>query len=236
MEKLPQDTVDNLYYEVATPDSVPEKIMIAARDAMCRLYFENFGASPDDRIIDIGVSDVITGGDNIIERRHPFPATITAVGLGHGEAFCKAFPSVEYLQIETGTSLPFADRHFTTAVSNAVLEHVGSDEEQEKFVAEMVRVSERVFLTVPNRYFFVEHHTLLPLLHWMDWSFRLGCKVFNKDKWMDRSVLILMTKSRLETIARRIKTPVEWSIGYTGLAAGPFSSNLFLIIKRRSLD
>jgi hypothetical protein len=34
-------------------------------------------------------------------------------------------------------------------------------------VAEAVRVSSRVFLTTPNRWFPVELHTRLPLVHWL---------------------------------------------------------------------
>lgn len=226
------NTVDDMYYEVAKPASVAERVMIAARDAMYRTFVAMHGVSADDRIIDVGVSDVVTGGDNMIERKHPFPATITAAGLGSGEAFCEAFPAIRYVQVKPGEPLPFADRQFKTAISNAVLEHVGSRQEQQRFVDELVRISDEVFLAVPNRYFFIEHHTLFPVVHWLNWSFGLACRLAGKNKWAQESALILMSHKRLTEIAGRIAAPVSWKVGYTGIKAGPFSSNLFLSIRR----
>ena len=38
---------------------------------------------------------------------------------------------------------------------------------QRTFVAEALRVGGRVFLTTPNRWFPIEVHTRLPLVHWL---------------------------------------------------------------------
>jgi hypothetical protein len=51
--------------------------------------------------------------------------------------------------------------------SNAVIEHVGGHERQQAFVRESLRVGRRVFLTTPNRWFPIEVHTRLPLVHWL---------------------------------------------------------------------
>ena len=48
-----------------------------------------------------------------------------------------------------------------------MIEHVGGRERQEAFVDEALRVGRRVFLTTPNRWFPVEVHTKLPLVHWL---------------------------------------------------------------------
>ena len=48
-----------------------------------------------------------------------------------------------------------------------MIEHVGGEEEQRRFVAETLRVGRRVFLTTPNRWFRVEVHTRLPFVHWL---------------------------------------------------------------------
>lgn len=227
-------TVDDLYYEVAKPNTLAEKVMIAARDAIYRTYSGLYGASAQDSILDVGVSDVVTNGDNMLERKHPHPGAITAAGLGEGAAFRAAFPEVAYVQVQPDAPLPFADRQFDVAVSNAVLEHVGSRPAQERFVAELLRVGRNVFLTVPNRYFFVEHHTLLPLLHWSDATFPLACRLTGKTKWAQPETLILMTRRRLAEIATRLVGPEGWTVGHTGIAAGPCSSNLYLNIRRRA--
>ena len=64
-------------------------------------------------------------------------------------------------------ALPFADQAFDVVFSNAVIEHVGDVGRQRQFVAEALRVGRRVFITTPNRWFPIEVHTRLPLVHWL---------------------------------------------------------------------
>ena len=45
------------------------------------------------------------------------------------------------------------DGTFDVVFSNAVIEHVGGEEEQLRFVAEALRVGRRAFITTPNRLF-----------------------------------------------------------------------------------
>lgn len=69
-----------------------------------------------------------------------------------------------------GIQLPFDDKYFDIIWSNAVIEHVGSDR-QLNFLNEMIRVSKKVFLTTPNKFFPVETHTTLVFLHYFDIAF-----------------------------------------------------------------
>jgi SAM-dependent methyltransferase len=181
--------------------------------------------SAADRIIDVGVSDVVGAGANALERLYPHSHNITAVGLGEGQEFVAAFPSVAYRQVEPHAPLPF-DRHaFDIAWANAVLEHVGSPEKQQAFLADLSRVAKHVFITVPNRFFPVEHHTALPLAAWNDKIFRAACRVTRASEWADPANLILMSRRRLAALCPPGRPK---RIGYTGLRLGPFSSNLFL--------
>lgn len=67
-----------------------------------------------------------------------------------------------------GTALPFRDGAFDVALSNAVVEHVGGAREAAKLLDESRRVSRRFAVhTTPNRWFPVETHTLVPLVHWL---------------------------------------------------------------------
>ena len=64
-----------------------------------------------------------------------------------------------------GRDFPFGDQTFEWVFSNAVIEHVGGHEDQLYFLKEMLRVGRNIFFTTPNRYFPVELHTNVPLLH-----------------------------------------------------------------------
>jgi ubiquinone/menaquinone biosynthesis C-methylase UbiE len=217
--------VDGKFYEVAAPRSLGEKLLIAARDRIYRDFLELCTPRHGDAILDVGVSDVVTEGANVLERCYPYPEDITALGLGDGAEFHKAWPAVRYLQIAPNTRLPFADRSFRLATANAVLEHVGSRDDQRFFVRELCRVAEEVFITVPNRFFPVEHHTAIPLAHYWDRSFRTACRILNKAEWSREENLILMRWSGLAALAPEVPGA---TVGYTGIRLGPFSSNLFL--------
>lgn len=225
------ELADRQYYEVAKPLSFAERVVVAARDRIYRDLLDTCQPSAKTRILDVGVSDVINDAANVLERKLSFPENITAVGLGEGSDFRAEFPKVRYTQIVAGAPLPFADDSFDIATSNAVLEHVGSHDQQLRFVAEHVRVAKLVFITVPHRYFPVEHHTGFPLLHYADGTFKIACRATGKEKWAQPETLIMMDWQRLKSLVPAGRSS---RIFYTGLKMGPFSSNLALVIDRRT--
>jgi 2-polyprenyl-3-methyl-5-hydroxy-6-metoxy-1,4-benzoquinol methylase len=117
-------------------------------------------------IIDIGVNThEYSENDNLLERLYSYPENITAVGLeSDWTEFQTRYPKVK-TQTADGTKLPFADESFDIAYSNAVIEHVGTREQQIAFLREMKRIARRGYLTTPNRLFPIEVHTRTPLLH-----------------------------------------------------------------------
>lgn len=220
------EVVDRKYYQAVPADSFAERILVAARQRILRDLMACMRPAATDRILDVGVSDVINDGANVLERSYPHRDKITACGIGQGQDFQVAFPEVNYVRIEPNARLPFGDGSFDIATSNAVLEHVGSFENQALFVRELCRVARRVFISVPNRYFPIEHHTALPLVHYNDALFRLACRITGKSEWTREENLILMTRKRLWTLAEPVKKTA--TVGYTGLPLGPLSSNLYL--------
>src|SRR6266436_5854265 len=67
-----------------------------------------------------------------------------------------------------GRDLPFESRSFDWVFSNAVIEHVGSWEDQIRFANEIRRVSSKgYFVTTPNKFFPLEPHTLLPFYQFL---------------------------------------------------------------------
>ena len=220
--------VDGRYYEVVKTGGVAARLARIARERMHALFLELCAPGSDTRILDVGVSDVLRDEANMLERSHAWPEAITAVGLGEARAFQAAFPAVLYQRIAAGMPLPFADGAFDIAVSNAVLEHVGSAAAQRAFLAELFRVGRRVFVTVPNRFFPIEHHTAIPLAHWSDRTFPPVCRALGKPLWGEASSLILMSRRRLAGLCPPGRVV---QIGTTGLRLGVFSSNLYLFAR-----
>ena len=216
---------DGQYYEVATPGSLSEKLVAVARDQVYADFLRLCEPNASDTILDVGVSDVVGDAANVIERRYSVQNKITAVGLGQGDAFKVSFPKIQYHQIAANQALPFGDGSFDIVTANAVLEHVGSTQNQHFFISELMRVGKRVYVTVPHRFFPVEHHTAIPFFHWFDATFPLACRALGKEKWAASENLILMSRQRLKDASPKNRT-IE--IGMTGIMLGPCSSNLYL--------
>jgi len=227
------DRLDQRYYQSVPPRSLRERLLVAARD---RIYDDFLHACRPQRyhtILDVGVSDIVNDAANMVERKYPYPDRITAAGLSSAREFRDAFPQVTYTRIEANRPLPFADAAFDIATSNAVLEHVGSRAHQAKFLHELARVARRVFISVPNRYFPVEHHTAIPMLHFWDVTFRIACLCLEKEEWSEASNLILMSKSSLAAL---VPPGVRARVGYTGIRLGRCSSNVFLLLEHGNGD
>lgn len=123
---------------------------------------------PTDTLLDVGAtSDQNYATSNYVEAWYPYKDRITAVGVDDASFLERAYPGLTYCRAD-GRRLPFAASSFDVVHSSAVLEHVGSFANQKDFIAELTRVAKRVvFLTTPNRWFPVEFHSVLPLLHWL---------------------------------------------------------------------
>lgn len=108
------------------------------------------------------------------------------------------------LSVTMEKNFPFTDKCFDIAHSNAVIEHVGSFEAQEHFFKEMVRVSKRGMITTPNKYFPVETHTKVPLLHWMGKEkFDRFLTVIGKD-WATGEYMYLLSERDLKLLVMRV--------------------------------
>ena len=73
-----------------------------------------------------------------------------------------------------GCQLPFRDKSFDVVFSNSVIEHLGDARKHEQYAQEIARVGVRYFVQTPNRWFPVEPHLLMPLLHFLPRAWQRG--------------------------------------------------------------
>ncbi len=215
-------TFDQQYFQVVEPGGLAERMLLKARGEIYKDFIAMCRPDQTTTILDVGVSDVVKDASNFLEQAYPHPGQITAAGIGTGQGVAEAYGLGGFVQIEPNARMPFEDKAFDIAVSNAVIEHTGSRENQARFFEELSRVAKQVFLTAPNRYFPVEHHTAIPIFHFWRPTFELACKGLRKDEWLDPANLILTGIDDLRKLSPTAR------LGYTGLKLGPFSSNLFL--------
>lgn len=149
-----------------------DAVSLRSRKRKLRLLLEELRPTAETTVLDVGADELGFGeGDgcgtlNFLEELYPWPERITALGLHEGAGFRARYPRLRYVQGDA-CALPFGDGEFDIVFSNAVIEHVGGRERQRALVSEALRVGRRVFVTTPNRWFPVEVHTRLPLVHWL---------------------------------------------------------------------
>ena len=158
----------NAQYNVAAADSPSARVIGLMRRRMYERFLELAAVRPEDEILDVGAtSDRGYEWSNYLEAWYPHKARVTAVGLDDAGFLTREYPGLSFCRAN-GLSLPFRDGAFDVVHSSAVLEHVGSAANQSAFIAELMRVARRaVFMTTPNRWFPIEPHSGLPLVHWL---------------------------------------------------------------------
>ena len=119
----------------------------------------------DTKVLDIGVTSDQSLDSNFFEEYYPHKNKITAFGQEDVFFLEKKYKGLKYMK-GNAYNLPFADKEFDMAFCSAVIEHVGSKNNQIKLISEAVRVSKVAVITTPNRFYPLEFHTLTLFLHW----------------------------------------------------------------------
>jgi len=86
-----------------------------------------------------------------------------------------------------------------------VLEHVGNKKDQVMFIKEIKRVSRKAFVTTPNRYFPVEVHTRVPLLHFLPKPFFDSYLKLIGKKWATGNYMNLLSLADIKELLRLAK-------------------------------
>jgi len=218
-----------------------DAISIRSRTRKLALFLDEMRPDAATTVLDVGVDEVSLGEaggqggcttHNLLEERYPWPGRLTALGLHDGARFRERYPQIAYVQGDA-CALPFPDESFDVVHSNAVIEHVGGRERQAAFVDEALRVGRRVFLTTPNRWFPVEVHTRLPLVHWLPKpTFRGLLRRMRHEFFADEANLNLMGAADLRAAAESALARHGYSFSVQSVALLGWPSNLLLVATR----
>ncbi len=221
---------DSDYY-LFSPESLQIRIGVRQRRIIYRRFVELFDIVPETTILDIGVtSDRVHASWTYLEAWHPHSHRVIALGLADASFLCDHHPGLTFVQ-GNGLMLPFRDGSFDVVHCSAVIEHVGSFRNQGQLVAECARVARRGFLiTTPYRWFPIEVHTSLPLLHWLPkgWH-RAILSYFGYSYYCTEENLNLMDKRNLQCIAA---TLVDFTVTIHSVSLYGLPSNLLLVGRR----
>ena len=206
------------FYRKSIAYNIAKRLSLAARESMVNMFFEAFPPSECLSVLDVGVTSERDPTANYLEKLYPFPGNLTCAGVQDASWLTKEYPGIKFVQLETGKPLPFMDQEFDCVYSNAVIEHVGSRQDQEAFILELMRVSKSFYITTPNRWFPVEMHTHIPLLHFIPQRlFRhllnlMGDKFYAQEKNLN----LLSCKDFLALFPKNVNLTIKhiWSCGF----------------------
>ncbi len=213
------------YYKDSGRVPFASSLSYAVRKRIFHFFMDVMQPSHETTLLDIGVtSDVSFQESNFFESFYPYKDRIVCVGTENGARLESAYPGIRFMQVESGQRLPFSDKQFDIVFSNAVVEHAGGFQSQRAFISEACRVGQRVFIVTPNRWFPVEHHTGVPLLHHLPKAvYRRILRWTPLEYWSYEQNLNLLTRHEFVTLF-----PDDYPIRveYLGVGFGPFQSNL----------
>lgn len=213
------------YYQHSRKVPLASQLSWLARQRIFEAFVRVVTPCPEMRVLDVGATlDTNAAESNFFERLYPHKDALVCAGVEDASHLETLYPGVRFQRIAAGEPLPFAPKSFDVVFSNAVIEHVGNTEQQRRFVEDLRRVGRRVFLATPNRWFPIEPHTGLPLLHYLPKpTYRALLARTSYAYWASEENLNLLTLRQLAAlfppdagvVARRV-----------GIGWGPWRSNL----------
>ncbi len=206
------------YNDFGRRTSLVSQISVTARRRMYDLFVKVMKPSQNDRVLDIGVTcDVSFKESNFFEQFYPHKERLVCVGTENAAHLETLYPGVRFVQVRSDEELPFSDKEFDLVFSNAVVEHAGGSRNQAAFLREACRVGKRVFITTPNRWFPFEHHTAVPVLHYLPKSiYRRILSRTSLEFWSRESNLNLLTNHEFAALfpADHLVTVKRAGIGF----------------------
>lgn len=155
-------------YTLQRPGGFIDNLVLRKRLEMFQLFLDEFPESSFNSVLDVGVTaDKKAVSANFFEENISQKSKIIALSDQDAKFLEQVYPGLKFKSGDA-RQLPFDDESIDVVFSSAVIEHVGSIENQKKMIAECYRVAKKgIYLTTPNRWYPVEPHTSIPLIHWL---------------------------------------------------------------------
>lgn len=220
---------DERYYGRPFEFEAVRALQRAPRRAMFDRFMAALRPAASETVLDLGATSLPDPFENMFELYYPRPERVTAAGVEDCSFLEERHPGLKFVRVTAGKPLPFPDDAFDVGFCSAVIEHAGSRAEQARFLAELVRVTRRCFVTTPNRWYPVELHTRLPFLHWLPASlFRAALEALGFPFYAKEENLNLLTASELRALPppglASVRLERQWFLG--------LPSNLLLVVEK----
>jgi 2-polyprenyl-3-methyl-5-hydroxy-6-metoxy-1,4-benzoquinol methylase len=208
-----------------------EKIVNEARKNFFNILRINTKYNKNKSIIDIGTTPSVNEYQNIILSKIKNNKNVTCLSNLDCEILYKKYPNIKKIILGDGRKNNLPDNSFDIVHSNATIEHVGSKKNQLKFIKECIRISKKyTFIQTPNRFYPIDFHTILPLIHWLPKNIHrkilqiLGLNFYSLEKNLN-----LLSEQDLKRLCKELNISNFKIIKYKLFF---MTSNLILLIKK----
>jgi ubiquinone/menaquinone biosynthesis C-methylase UbiE len=205
-------------------------ILYYARSNIYKTFIENIKFNKKTKVLDVGTTPLAHKHENFFIHEYPYKQMITCLSNQKLDSLKKILPKIKFLRGDA-RKIKIKNSKFDLVYSNATIEHVGKFKNQIKFIEEALRVSKKfVFISTPNKYFPIELHTFLPLIHFLPQKYyrfilrKLGLNFFAEEKNLN-----LLSTNNIKNICKILRIRKYKIIKMKFLL---FTSNLILIIKK----
>ncbi len=145
--------------------SLINSIIKKKRVEINKIIKEEINFEKSKNLLDVGTTSSLENHENQIIKYFYNQIEISCLSNLNLENLKSIYNKISVYEGD-GRDMSFIDNKFDIVTSSATIEHVGNFENQIKFFSECLRVSKhKLFVTTPNRYFPIEMHTKIPLIH-----------------------------------------------------------------------
>jgi hypothetical protein len=208
-----------------------KKIIEKERNKFFIIFKKKTHYTDSKKIIDIGTTPNLNKFNNIILDKLKNNKNVTSLSNLDCKILSIKYPNIKkFIKCEIKKN-NLCDSSFDIVHSNATIEHIGSYKNQLLFIKECVRISKKfVFIQTPNRFFPIDFHTLLPLVHWLPkFIHRKFLELINLNFYSKEKNLNLLCKKNLTRMCKDLRLKKFEIIEHKFFF---FTSNLILIVKK----
>ena len=149
-------------------DGILKKILKYNREKVHKIFVEQTNYNSNNSILDIGTAASLDDNHNIILQKTRDNKNVFCLSEHDLFFLKKKYPHVKKFIKGDGKKTDFEKDSFDIVFTSATIEHVGSYNNQINFLRECLRLSKNyVFITTPNKYYPLDFHTKIPLIHWL---------------------------------------------------------------------
>ena len=217
--------------EVPLLDSLFKKKLLENREKILKIFHNKINYNNKMSFLDVGTTGNTEKNHNLILQKISNNKNITCLSNQDCSVLKNQYPNIKNFIIGDGCNNQLKDNTFDIVYSNATIEHVGSHNNQKLFISECVRVAKKsIFITTPNRYFPLDFHTKIPLIHFLPKIIhRKILNLFGHSFFAKEENLNLLSKKDLIDHCEKLKIKNYKIISYK---IYHFTSNLILIIEK----